>query len=404
MKSGLITSAKMNPTVNSFFKSISVLFMLLLAGCCFRPSSGPTPALGFLEGLKPGDILETRTGKVIPLEVLLEQLDEVRVVYIGETHTRLEDHQVQERVLRGLHDRRPSLAVALEMFPREAQPLLDRFSKGELTEEEFLRQVNWEEIWGYPFRLYRPMVLFAREKGLPLIGLNAPREVVNKIARQGLAGLTPEERSRVAETFDSTNQGHRKYVLEEYERHVKGSIKDFETFYEAQSAWEETMAETLVQSLKSLPETTRVVVLIGNGHIWEGRGVPQNARRRLDHRYRTIIPLPVDYSLRRLEPGPADYIWITPVSPEGHRPRLGITIQALPDSAGIAISEVTAGGKADKAGIQKGDVIKNVDGVPVRTLEDLHRSLSDQTPLKRFGIRRNGKEMEIPVEWEMKKP
>jgi len=390
--------------VCSIIKLLAVLFVLFLAGCCVRPSLPPTPAQGFFEGLKPGDILETRTGQVISPEVLLEQLDEARVVYVGETHTRLEDHQIQERILKGLHDRRPSLVVALEMFPREAQPLLDRFSKGELPEEEFLRQVNWEEIWGYPFRLYRPMVLFAREKGLPLIGLNAPREVVNKIARQGLAGLSPEERSRVADTFQYDQQGDREYVLKEYERHVKGSIKDFESFYEAQLAWEETMAETLVQAVKGLPETTRVVVLIGNGHIWEGRGVPQNARRRLAHRSRTIIPLPVDYSLRRLEPGPADYIWITPVPGETHRPRLGITIQTLPDEGGIAISEVTAGGRADKAGFQKGDVIKNVNGALVRTLEDLHRSLSGQTPFKRFGIRRNGTEMDIPVDWEMKNP
>ena len=390
--------------VCSIIKLLAVLFVLFLAGCCVRPSLPPTPAQGFFEGLKPGDILEIRTGQVISPEVLLEQLDEARVVYVGETHTRLEDHQIQERILKGLHDRRPSLVVALEMFPREAQPLLDRFSKGELPEEEFLRQVNWEEIWGYPFRLYRPMVLFAREKGLPLIGLNAPREVVNKIARQGLAGLSPEERSRVADTFQYDQQGDREYVLKEYERHVKGSIKDFESFYEAQLAWEETMAETLVQAVKGLPETTRVVVLIGNGHIWEGRGVPQNARRRLAHRSRTIIPLPVDYSLRRLEPGPADYIWITPVPGETHRPRLGITIQTLPDEGGIAISEVTAGGRADKAGFQKGDVIKNVNGALVRTLEDLHRSLSGQTPFKRFRIRRNGTEMDIPVDWEMKNP
>ena len=283
--------------------------------------------------MKPGDILETRTGRVISPEVLLERLDEARVVYIGETHTRLEDHQIQERILKGLHDRRPSLAVALEMFPREAQTQLDRFSKGELTEEEFLREVNWEEIWGYPFRLYRPLVLFAREKRLPLVGLNAPREVVNKIARQGLAGLGREDRIRLADTFDFTNQEHREYVREEYERHLKGSIRDFEAFYEAQLAWEETMAESLVHALKALPETTRVVVLIGNGHIWQGRGVPQNARRRLDHQYRTVIPLPADYSLRRLEPGPADYVWVTPVSPETHRPRLGITIQLCPTEA-----------------------------------------------------------------------
>jgi hypothetical protein len=208
----------------------------------------------------------------------------------------------------------------------------------------------------------------------------------------------------VAETFDFTNQGHREYVLEEYERHVKGSIKDFETFYEAQLAWEESMAETVVQTLRDLPETTRMVVLIGSGHIWEGRGVPQNARRRLDHQYRTVIPLPGDYSLRRLESGPADYVWVTPVSPETHRPRLGITIHALPDGGGIAISEVAAGGKAEKVGLKKGDVIRAVNEALVRNLEDLHRSLSDKTPIKRFRIQRDGTEMEIPVDWEMKNP
>jgi len=394
----------MNPPVYSFFKFFGVIFILFLAGCCVRPSLSPTPAQGVFEGLKPGDILETRTGRVISLEVLLERLDEARVVYVGETHTRLEDHQIQERILKGLYDRHPSLIVALEMFPREVQPALDRFSQGEETEEEFLRQVNWEEIWGYPFRLYRPMVLFAREKKLPLIGLNAPREVVNKIARQGLAGLSREERIRVAETFDFTNQGHREYVLEEYERHVKGSIKDFETFYEAQLAWEETMAETVVQALRDLPETTRMVVLIGSGHIWEGRGVPQNARIRFDHQYRTVIPLSADYSLRRLEPGVADFIWVTTPFPETHRPRLGITIQTLPDGGGIAISEVAVGGRAEQYGFQKGDVVRAVNGTLVSNLEDLHRSLSDQAPTKRFRIQRDGTEMEIPVDWEMKNP
>ena len=393
--------------VQSYFHikgRLGVIFVLFLAGCCARHALPPTPAQGVSIGLKPGDILETRTGRVISSEVLLDQLDEARVVYLGETHTRLEDHQIQERILKGLFDRHPSLIVALEMFPREVQPALDRFSQGEETEEEFLRQVNWEEIWGYPFRLYRPMVLFAREKKLPLIGLNAPREVVNKIARPGLAGLSREERIRVAETFDFTNQGHREYVLEEYERHVKGSIKDFETFYEAQLAWEETMAETVVQALRDLPETTRMVVLIGSGHIWEGRGVPQNARIRFDHQYRTVIPLSADYSLRRLEPGPADYVWVTPVSPEAHRPRLGITIHALPDGGGIAISEVAVGGKAEQYGFQKGDVVRAVNGTLVSNLEDLHRSLSDQAPTKRFRIQRDGTEMEIMVNWEMKIP
>ncbi len=278
------------------FLQLGVIFILLLTGCGIRQTIPPIPAQEYPDGLKPGDILETRTGQVISPEVLLERLDEARVVYIGETHTRPEDHQIQEWILKGLFDRHPSLAVALEMFPREVQPLLDRFSRGEETEEDFLRKVDWEEIWGYPFRLYRPMVLFAREKRLPLIGLNAPREVVTKIARQGLSGLSPEERRRVAETILSDQPEDREFVLEEYERHVKGSIKDFETFYEAQLAWEETMAESLVDALKVLPETTRIVVLIGKGHIW-GEGAypvtPKDAwpnRTEPSSRCRQTIP------------------------------------------------------------------------------------------------------------------
>jgi S1-C subfamily serine protease len=147
-----------------------------------------------------------------------------------------------------------------------------------------------------------------------------------------------------------------------------------------------------------------VVVLIGNGHIWQGGGVPRNARRRLDHPYRTIIPLPADYTLRNLDPAPADYLWITPVSVEPHRPRLGIRLRALPDGEGLAIDEVTPGGRAEQVGFQKGDVIESVNGSPARTLEDLHQSLADPSPSKRFGIRRNGREMEIPVDWGLKNP
>jgi S1-C subfamily serine protease len=108
--------------------------------------------------------------------------------------------------------------------------------------------------------------------------------------------------------------------------------------------------------------------------------------------------------LRRLEPGPADYVWVTPVSPEAHRPRLGITIHALPDGGGIAISEVAVGGKAEQYGFQKGDVVQAINGTLVRNLEDFHRSLSDKTPIKRFRIQRDGTEMEIMVNWEMKNP
>jgi uncharacterized iron-regulated protein len=41
------------------------------------------------------------------------------------------------------------MVLGFEMFPRRVQPVLDRWSKGELSESDFLREVDWAQIWGF---------------------------------------------------------------------------------------------------------------------------------------------------------------------------------------------------------------------------------------------------------------
>jgi uncharacterized iron-regulated protein len=357
----------------------------------------PQPPVEETRQLAPGDIIDAKTGKLISFETLMDQLSDARIVYVGETHTSLEDHRIQLQVLKGMYARNSSLALAMEMFPFEAQPQLDRYSAGLITEERFLKSARWEKVWGYPFQLYRPILTWARERGLKLIGLNAPHEVVRKIARTGLASLTSSERKRVAAEFHLDDQEHRDYVRQQYEQHLKSSIKSFETFYEAQLAWEETMADTLARSLRFQPENQQITVLIGNGHIVDKVGAPRLANLRVEHVNKTIVTLPVDLAVQEIDPKIGDFVWITSKSETAHRGRLGIMLLPVRSGKGLEVVDVIPDGPAAKAGVRKGDVLRKIDGIVVKNMDALHKTLAGEKPDHELTVKRGRREVVIRI-------
>lgn len=385
--------------INIFSKaSLLGMTLLLAAGCSTPASLKPIKPPILLEGLKVDDILNTNSRSVIAFESLMNDLSAIRVIYLGETHTSIEDHRIQQKILEGLYARNPKLTLAMEMFPRETQPILDRYSRGLLSQEAFIKEVNWDGVWGFPFELYRPMLTFAQEKQLQILALNAPRHVVGKIAVSGLASLSPEERSRVASDFHKDDSKHREYVRQEYELHLKGGIKDFETFFEAQLAWEETMAETLADRLSQLPEGEQIVVLVGKGHIVNRVGIPSLTFLRAPASFKTVVPLPVNYPDSLYDPDLADYVWITePLEPTAHRPRLGVMIVPAPSGTGLEVKGIAPGSPAEKAGIQKGDILFEIDGIPLKSVEDLHKALGKDSPDHTLGIKRGKRQLTVPV-------
>ncbi len=286
------------------------IFLLFTGACATMDSIAPFNRRPAPASLHSGDILVAGSGEKIPFAALMADVSKARIVYVGESHNRSEDHGIQLKVLQALHDSTPSIEAAMEMFPRDAQPELDRWSDGMLSEEEFLKLANWEEVWGFPFALYRDLMDFVRENHVKLLGINAPGAVVRKIAREGMESLTPDERKQIARDFYFDNPEHRQYIKEMFQEHVKGHIKNFDAFYEAQLTWEETMAETLAEELSVDPDA-RIVVLLGKGHMNYRFGVPERVRNRLDSTYRTILPVPLDMVSLPLDPKLADYVWIT---------------------------------------------------------------------------------------------
>jgi hypothetical protein len=48
---------------------------------------------------------------------------------------------------------------------------------------------NWSQDW----HLYRDIFLYCRERSIPLVGLNVPRSITRKVARNGFESLNSEE-------------------------------------------------------------------------------------------------------------------------------------------------------------------------------------------------------------------
>jgi uncharacterized iron-regulated protein len=217
-------------------------------------------------------------------QAVLVQLAQAEVVYLGETHDSAKDHEAQLEIIRSLYRLRPKIAIALEMFQRPYQGVLDRYLRGALTEAELREQSQYNQRWSYPWQFYAPLLRFAKEHRLPLVALNTPTEVTRKVAGQGLESLTPAEQQyipAIAE-IDTSNSVYRQQIFETYQafHQDQGSSVAFDHFFQAQVLWDETMADAIAQFLQAHPGY-QVIVLAGKGHIAYGYGIPSRVARRM---------------------------------------------------------------------------------------------------------------------------
>lgn len=224
------------------------------------------------------------------------ELAKIDIVYLGETHDRLQDHQAQKAILESLYLQNPKLAIALEMFQRPAQKFLNSYLAGEINEEQLERETEYDFRWGFDWELYAPILRFAKSHQLPILALNAPSEVTTKIALRGLESLAPEDFDYIPPFSEirTDNDKYRQMLLEIYRQHLKeagGNSQDFERFFTVQVVWDETMAEKIAQFWQANRDY-QVIVLAGKGHVIYGYGIPDRVERRLHAlmpRQRTVL-------------------------------------------------------------------------------------------------------------------
>jgi uncharacterized iron-regulated protein len=274
-----------------------------MAGCAMTPRMDAEPSA--IETPSPATIISGATGQPVSFDAMLADLLTAAVVYVGEKHTSAAHHTVQLQVLRALHNQSPRLVVALEMFDRSYQAVLERWSAGDLDEDEFLRRTHWYANWRFDFALYRDILAYARDHRLRLASLNLPFSIPPKIRVGGIEHLSPCEKAFLPAQVDTTFAAHREFAQKIFGMHDFKTGARFEDFYLAQCVWEDVMAE----SVAAVSGADRVVVLAGNGHIQYRYGIPERAFKRNGAPYRTIYQASPG---EEVDPAIADYIFVPP--------------------------------------------------------------------------------------------
>jgi uncharacterized iron-regulated protein len=249
---------------------------IFLAGCFFTPLPN-----SFMAMAEPVNLTKTETD--------ISKLQQNDLIYLGENHDSPTAHQRQLEIITQLQEKlaggERELAIALEMFQRPFQPILDRYLEGIITEEQLRKQTEYDTRWGFDWEFYAPILRFAKEQQIPLIALNTPSEITQKVATSGINSLEAQDWRYIPPLKDIKldNDEYRQKITAIYQSHATqghGNSTDAENFFAAQVLWDETMAEAIALYYQNHPHR-QIIVLVGKAHVMDDYAIPDRVNRRI---------------------------------------------------------------------------------------------------------------------------
>ncbi len=281
-------------------------------------------------------IIDVLMGEPVPIEMMLDDLAGAKITYLGEIHTIARHHKIELDILKRLDERGLKLALGLEMFSVQQQPMLDRWLAGRQSIDDLIRELG-KEHWTN-LKDYESILTTARDLGVPVIGLNAPDKLVHKLAMAGLAGLSPEEKASLPEDLEQINPLNDRLLRLRLRVHKAFEDKSLDNIVLAQSLRDSTMARSIVEFLNSPKgKNSTMLVIAGTGHLNYGFGIPERVSRRLALPFRIILasesgelvlseeekrqmaPIQLTHKdLESIQKPIADYLHVIPLKEEQH--------------------------------------------------------------------------------------
>lgn len=244
------------------------------------------------------------TGQEASLSDLIPQLNQNKIVIVGEHHANAQHHQAQISVVDALVKSGAKVAIGLEMFRSDSQPDLDRWVAGEIQNAAF--EKIYYDNWTFPWSTYRVIFDYARDRGVPLVGLNVSREITAQVARKGFKSLSDEQRGKLSDVTCIVDEDYRNYIRKAFGGHAHGNM-NFTHFCEAQLVWDSIMAINAIDYLKANPDFV-LVLLCGVGHAQKG-AIPRQIQSRSSLPHVVFLPEAGDrITIETISADDADYL------------------------------------------------------------------------------------------------
>ncbi len=321
----------------------------------------------------PGQWSVPGHGSVSPADVLSRAAKE-SVVLLGEVHDNPDHHRWQLQTVAALAMLQPRMALGFEAFPRRVQPVLDRWVAGEFSEQEFLKAVDWRDVWGFDSAYYLPLFHFARLNRIPMIALNVEDSLPRAVSERGFQAVPADKREGVSQPAPPP-EAYLDLLYKAYGDHPEkaraASRKDpeFRRFVEAQLVWDRAMAQAIAERLSRDPGSM-VVAIMGSGHVANGYGVPNQLRDLRVGAVASLLPWNADGDCRTFSPGLATAVFALPATPDKPgKPRLGISVESSPK--GVRVASVLSGSLAEASGLKVGDILLEAAGTPLKKVGEV---------------------------------
>ncbi len=282
----------------------------------------------------------TGTGDSASLDDIVAEMGRHQVVFIGEAHDDPTGHMLEAELLqRAYQTFRPArsngeasrpVALSLEFFQRDVQPVLDEYLAGLITEAAFRAD---SRPWPRYETDYRPLIELAKARGLPVIAANAPRRYASRVTlhgRESLYDLSPEALATLAPLpYGQPSDAYRDQwirviseVMQEEGRKCGLPIPEPEPGEEpvqapapvgshdtmgnqlhSQALWDATMAYWISDHLAREPDAL-VLHMVGAFHVARGTGTPEHLEAYRPGTTRMIIVVRPVADIDTFEPAP----------------------------------------------------------------------------------------------------
>lgn len=247
----------------------------------------------------------TGAGELASIADVVADLGRHQVVFVGETHDDPTGHMLETELLQRAYEAhgatRP-VALSLEFFQRDVQPILDEYLAGLITERAFRTD---SRPWPRYETDYRSLVEFSKENGLSVIAANAPRRYTSRVTmhgRESLSDLSPEARASLAPLpYGQPSEQYRNQWIQVISEVMKqegmkcglpipepeegeapahapapaGTHDNMGNQLHSQVLWDATMAYWISQHLAQVPDAL-VLHMVGGFHVARGTGTPEH--------------------------------------------------------------------------------------------------------------------------------
>ncbi|WP_316798278.1 ChaN family lipoprotein [Pedobacter frigidisoli] len=213
-------------------------------------------------------IYSIKKQKVVSLSEIIADMSKRDVLFFGEEHNDSVGHYLEAEIFKLLNQKYPNqIALSLEMFHTDIQPVIDEYLADAISEKNFIKEGR---AWSN-YSDYKALIEYAKSSKLAVIGANAAARYSNAVTKGGLGALQSFPKSSLAflppVPIDTASGRYYEKFTDLLGGHSMGTMK----VYQTQNFWDATMAWSISKFLKN-NKSAKVFQINGRFHSDEKLG------------------------------------------------------------------------------------------------------------------------------------